>query len=96
MDTGVALAVPPVSLLRSFASEKTTHGKRRSRMTTKFDVDVQLSGTDGNAFLLLGKVSRGILEAGGTKADVVTFQEEATSGDYNHLLVTCQKWVNVS
>jgi hypothetical protein len=43
----------------------------------------------------LGKVSKGILEAGGTKADVVTFQEEATSGDYNHLLITCQKWVNV-
>lgn len=61
----------------------------------KFDVDVQLTGTDGNAFALLGRVSQGILEAGGEKSDVIDFQDEAMSGDYNHLLRTCMEWVNV-
>ena len=64
-------------------------------MTTKFDVDVQLTGTDGNAFALMGKVIQGIRSAGGTSQDVSAFQSEAMSGDYNHLLLTCQKWVNV-
>ena len=62
----------------------------------KFDVDVLLTGKDGNDFALMGKVSRGILEAGGEKSDVVAFQDEAMSGDYNHLLRTCMEWVNVA
>jgi hypothetical protein len=65
-------------------------------METKFDVDVQLSGTDGNAFAILGKVINGIKSAGGTSEDVIAFQDEATYGDYDHLLRTCMKWVNVS
>ena len=64
-------------------------------MTTKFDVDVQLTGTDGNAFAILGKVINGIKNAGGTSEDVAAFQNEAMSGDYNHLLRTCMEWVNV-
>ena len=65
-------------------------------MKTKFDVDVQLSGTDGNAFALMAKVTRGIRKAGGTKEDENEFMEQAMSGDYNHLLRTCMDWVNVS
>ena len=64
-------------------------------MSTKFDIDVQLTGTDGNAFALMGKVSEGIKKAGGTSEDVRSFQDEAMSGDYNHLLRTCMAWVNV-
>ena len=62
----------------------------------KFDVDVQLTGADGNAFVILGRVSQGIIEAGGEKSDVIDFQDEAMSGDYNHLLRTCMEWVNVA
>lgn len=62
----------------------------------KFDVDVQLTGTTGNAFAIMGKVSQAILEAGGEKSDVIDFQDEATSGDFDHLLRTCIEWVNVS
>jgi hypothetical protein len=61
----------------------------------KFDVTVKLSGTDGNAFAIIGKVSSGIRKAGGTSEDVNEFHEEATSGDYNNVLTTCFKWVNV-
>ena len=65
-------------------------------MTTKFDVDVQLTGTDGNAFALMARVTQGIREGGGTKADESEFMKEAMSSDYNHLLRTCMEWVNVS
>jgi hypothetical protein len=64
-------------------------------MSTKFDIDVQLSGTDGNAFALIGKVVNGIRSAGGTSQDIRAFQDEAMSADYDHLLRTCMEWVNV-
>lgn len=59
------------------------------------DVTVKLSGTDGNAYAVLAKV-RGALRRAG-HGDVVTaeFMTEATSSDYNHLLATCMRWVNV-
>lgn len=62
----------------------------------KFDIYVQLVGTNGNAFALMGKVVRGIRKAGGTKEDEEAFVKEATSSDYDHLLATCMEWVNVS
>lgn len=67
-------------------------------MTTmpKFDVEVQLSGEDGNAFAVLGRVQRALRKAGATPGQVTMFHNEATSGDYDHLLQTCGKWVNVS
>lgn len=64
-------------------------------METKFDVDVQLTGTDGNAFAILGKVSNAILAAGGTNDDLRDFQGQAMASDYDHLLRTCMEWVNV-
>ena len=59
------------------------------------DVEVQLVGTDGNAYALLGKVSHALKQAGHTEA-AAEFIEEATSGDYDHLLRTCCKYVEVS
>lgn len=55
-------------------------------------IEVELSGQDGNAFNLLGLVSRA-LRTGGVSPE--EFTAEATSGDYDHLLRTCTKWVNV-
>lgn len=58
-------------------------------------IRVQLSGADGNAFSIIGRVSRA-LRANGIDTDKVNeFKEEAMSGDYNHVLVTCGKWVSV-
>lgn len=55
---------------------------------------VKLIGEDGNAFYILGKVSRALKDAGmPDKAE--EFLKEATSGDYNHLLATCDKYVIV-
>jgi hypothetical protein len=42
---------------------------------------VQLSGTDGNAYSILGAVNRALVS-------------EATAGDYYHLLATAMRWVD--
>lgn len=62
----------------------------------KFDVNVKLTGTDGNAFALMGKVKSALEKAGATEEEQEKFLDEATSGDYDNLLQTCMKWVNVS
>lgn len=59
------------------------------------EVTVQLIGTDGNAFAVLGKVQREMRRAGVPAAEVKEFLDEAMSGDYDNLLVTCMKWVEV-
>lgn len=53
-----------------------------------------LTGTDGNAFAILGKVRRAILKSNHPElAD--QFVTDATSGDYDQLLVTCFRYVTV-
>jgi len=63
--------------------------------TVKYDIDVQLTGEDGNAFAILGAVVKGLKQAGASPFDIDTFQQEAMSGDYDHLLQVCMRWVNV-
>ena len=55
---------------------------------------VQLSGMDGNAFSILGRVSKALREYG-LDDKVKEFQDKAMSGDYNHLLQVCTEYVNV-
>ena len=58
------------------------------------DAVVELSGKDGNAFLILGLVRRGILRSNRPElAD--EFMEKAIEGDYDHLLQTCMRYVSV-
>jgi hypothetical protein len=59
------------------------------------DIVVELVGTDGNAFAILGHVTRAMKAAGIDKAERDQFMAEAMAGDYNHLLVTVMKWVTV-
>lgn len=60
------------------------------------DVSVQLTGNDGNAFAILAAVKRGLKGSeSATPEDVEAFMAEAMSGDYDHLLVTCMRWVDV-
>ena len=60
------------------------------------DIEVQLSGEDGNAFAILGLVRRELRRAGVSEDDCAAFTAEATSGDYDHLLQTVMKTVNVA
>ena len=58
------------------------------------EVEVQLTGGDGNAFAVLGVVRKALVDAGHDD-EVEAFFAEATSGDYDHLLGTCMRWVSV-
>ena len=62
---------------------------------TKFDIDVELTGVDGNAFVIMGKVTRALRRGGATTEQIDEFHSAASGGDYDHLLQTCMKWVNV-
>ncbi len=71
---------------------------RNLQMTAGQDHDkkpvVQLIGSDGNAFAIMGKVARALRLAG--KPELVKpYMEEATSGDYDHLLQVTMKYVDV-
>lgn len=60
------------------------------------EIEVQLSGQDGNAFAIMGNVSGALRRAGVPKAEVDEYVKESTSGDYDNLLQTAMKWVVVS
>ena len=65
-------------------------------MNVKYpEITVELVGNDGNAFAVLGSVSKAMRRAGVDKSDIDAFMDEAMSGDYNHLLQTAMNWVNV-
>ncbi len=56
---------------------------------------VRLIGEDGNAFTILGKVKWALKRAGYDQAYVKKYIDEATSGDYNHLLAVTMEYVDV-
>jgi hypothetical protein len=60
------------------------------------DIDVQLSGNDGNAFAIMGSVSKALRRAGVSAEEIEQYREESMSGDYDNLLRTAMKWVSVS
>ena len=60
-----------------------------------FDIDVQLTGNDGNAFAIMANVGSALKEAGATQEQVDAYYSESTSGDSDNLLRTAMKYVNV-
>ncbi len=58
------------------------------------DVQVQLSGEDGNAFAVLGRTAGALRRAGVAQEEIDAYFAEATSGDYDHLLQTTMAWVD--
>ena len=68
----------------------TTHNK--SKPLT--NATVVLTGTDSNAFAILGRVQRAILESNHPEL-VDQFFTEATAGDYDNVLRTCLRYVDV-
>lgn len=59
------------------------------------NIEVQLSGEDGNAFFIIAAVRRALRREGVSENEIVEFSSEATSGDYDKLLQTCMGWVTV-
>ncbi len=58
-------------------------------------IEVQLSGRDGNAFAILGSVTKALRRAGISEEEREEFLQDAQSGDYDNLLATCMRWVTV-
>ena len=59
------------------------------------NVSVVLVNEDGNAFSIMGRVTKALRRAKVSDTAVKTFQQEAMAGDYDNLLQTVMKWVNV-
>lgn len=57
------------------------------------DIEVQLSGADGNAMFIMSRVGRALKTAGVSREEIDKFYEEAKSGDYDHVLRTVMDWV---
>lgn len=65
-------------------------------MTPKFEhIEVELTGTDGNSFAIMGKVKNALRKNKVSQADIEEYLEEAMSGDYDNLLVVTMKTVTV-
>lgn len=60
----------------------------------EFKSKLPLIGTDGNAYALMGQVTRGLKQAGAPKEYVDKFLQEAMSGDYYNLLRVCAKYTD--
>lgn len=61
-------------------------------------IQVELSESDGNAYSILGRCQKALKRSNvDNKNEIWNFiYEEATSGDYNHLIQTMMKWFDVS
>lgn len=59
------------------------------------DIHVQLTGNDGNAFMVLGLCQRAAKRAGLSEKEISAFMTEAQAGDYKHLLNTAMTWFNI-
>ena len=62
----------------------------------KYDIKVELIGNDGNAFSIMGAVTKAMRRAGVSKEEQDLYFKEATAGNYDQLLATTMKWVEVS
>lgn len=65
-------------------------------METKYpEVVVELVGQDGNAFYIMGAVSKALRKHGVDKTEIDEYMTESMSGDYDNLIRTALRWVSV-
>jgi len=61
---------------------------------SKTDIPLKMVGEDGNAFSILARAKRAMRMAG--QAELFDeYHAEATSGDYDHLLITTMNWFDI-
>jgi hypothetical protein len=61
----------------------------------KYDIEVELIGNDGNAFSIMGAVTKAMRRAGVSQEERDEYFRQATAGDYDQLLATTMEWVEV-
>lgn len=59
------------------------------------NIIVPLSGEDGNAFAIMGAVTKALRRGGVPANEITEYSNESMSGDYNNLIQTAMKWVTV-
>lgn len=57
---------------------------------------LQLTGQNGNAFMVLGLAQRASKKAKWSKQQWEEYKAKATSGDYNNLITVTMEYFNVS
>jgi len=68
--------------------------RERWCVVAKTDIKVKLVGEDGNAFAVMGAVSKALRRGG--RGDLVDeYRKEAMSGDYDNLLRVSMNYVEV-
>lgn len=58
-------------------------------------IKVKLTGRDGNAFAIIGAVDKALRAAKVPDEERKAFRDECMSGNYDELLQTCLRWVDV-
>lgn len=58
-------------------------------------ITVQLTGNDGNAYAIMGAVSKALRADGIDKEKIDEYMTDSMSGDYDHLLRVAMRWVDV-
>jgi len=61
---------------------------------SKTNVKVELIGNDGNAFAIMGAVSKALKRNGHAEL-AKTYMTEAMAGDYNNLLTVTDQYVEI-
>ena len=69
-----------------------TENSKKQQWPRYPNIRVKLVGKDSNAYYILGLCQRAAIKAELPQEEIKLFLEEATSGDYNVLLSTCQRW----
>jgi len=59
------------------------------------EIEVQLSGVDSNAWSIIGTVSRALKAAGVSAEELKQYSEESRSGDWDNVIETAMRWVEV-
>lgn len=60
------------------------------------DITVQLTGTGGNVFSIIGRVSLALRRGGVDASEITQFQRECMSAEsYDEALCVCMEWCEV-
>lgn len=59
------------------------------------EIEVQLTGNDGNAYAIMGAVRRALKRAKVSADEIDEYMKQSMSGDYDNLLRVAMSWVTV-
>jgi hypothetical protein len=59
------------------------------------EIEVQLTGNDGNAFAIMASVRKALRRAKVSADEIDEYVKQSMSGDYDNLLRVAMSWVTV-